>query len=125
MTPFCAENMRYTRAAYEAFGRLMTVLLDSGPLRHGGIRNVHTWTRLDGGYAVGWSGGPHPAEVAEELVTIAEDKARTSVLKPGDVVLFDMINPGRVRLLVRGMPVELEGWDTTGMTTKFADVGTG
>lgn len=69
---------------------------------------------------MGWTGGPHPSEVAEALVALAEDNDTTTVLTPGDVVLFDMRNPGRVRLLVRGMPVELEGFETIGVEVEHA-----
>ncbi len=120
MAPLRVPGMRFTPVAFETFGRLMTVLLDHSLLRGSTVRGVHTWVRLDGGYAVGWTGGPHPSEIVEALVALAEDNDATTVLTPGDVVPFDMSNPGRVRLLVRGMPVELEGFETVGIEVELA-----
>jgi hypothetical protein len=120
MPPLRAPNMRFTPAAFEIFGRLMTVLLDHSPLGSSTAQGVHTWVRLNGGYAVGWTGGPHPTEIAAALIAAAEDDDTTTVLSPGDVVPFDMSDPGRVRLLVRGMPVELEGCETIGVEAEYA-----
>jgi hypothetical protein len=82
MTPLRAPDMRFASAAYEIFGRLMTVLFDHSPLRSSTAQGVHTWVRLDGGYAVGWTGGPHPTEIAEALIALAEDNDTTTVLTP-------------------------------------------
>lgn len=78
------------------------------------------WARLGGGFAVSWTGGPHAREIADELVAIADDDAVSNVLLPGDVVVLAPTASGRLMLSVRGMPVELEGLDTTGAEGELA-----
>jgi hypothetical protein len=119
------ERSRYWRTpeAFEIFGRLATAIFDITSLRGSTARGVNVWVRLGGGFAVSWTGGPHAREIADELVAIADDEAMTDVLLPGDVVNPDPTAGGRLILSVRGMPVELEGLDTTGISAELAVLG--
>lgn len=118
---------RYDPVAYETIGRLMHALFSHTRLRGCTAWGLNDWWILNGGYAVSWGGGPHPLEVAHELVALADSGDWPDVFVRGDVALDAEYNDAdadievggrrqsRVGLMVRGLRVHLEGLDTVGV----------
>ena len=76
-----------TALHYEAFGRLMTALFDSGsPGIMEGAKRFYFWETMHDGFSLSWERGPHAGEVVQELVDLAADNEVTHALRPGDVV---------------------------------------
>jgi hypothetical protein len=102
---------------YEALGRVMAALRESG-----GLRGVSLdWWNADGGWQIEWQQGPFPAEVAQALLAAAgvvdEEDFRGGPLRAAAVV-----EPGRpspypdsnAHLRVLGVPVTLRAAEPVG-----------
>ncbi len=119
---------RYSSAAYETIGRLMHALLSHTELRGCTAWGLNDWWILNGGYAVSWGGGPHPDEIARELIALADSGEWPGVFSPGDVVFHEeedseagCVEVGggprhtRIGLTVRGLGARREGVGTVGV----------
>lgn len=120
------ETLHGTPRSYETIGRLLTCLLDYTSLaRTTAVRGLHVWPTLGGGCAVEWTGGPHAAEVLQELEALAADDDVCSVLSPGDITGAQEYGAGAVRLHVRGIPFSLRPVDTVGIDAMRTQVLSG
>jgi hypothetical protein len=110
------ENAHEPGQEYETLGRVLRCMFDLGAtLRTPTARAFHFWRRLEGGYAMEWTGGPHAVEVLAELEALAADDEVTGALSPGDITEAEEYSPGAVSFRVRGVLFQLRPVDTIGV----------
>lgn len=115
MTKIKTAPARGTGRHYEALGRVMDALRNSGCSPLYGQRFDH-WTTLEGHIALEWWEGPHPWEVATALTRSAADP-EDRALRAGDVCINAEQNGHLLPLTVevRGLQFQLRGFNTIGM----------